>query len=130
MLLYKICLFLILFLCRLLYDINYLYKNCIIKYGWFNVLIISIVHSLITTILSLGWMFDIHITNFIVILGLGVFIGWNLFGNCIVTIEINKLCNDDVLHTDYYPKNCINLSRIIIIGFLYVYKYLKYFCII
>jgi hypothetical protein len=127
MLLYKICLFFILFLCRLLYDINYLYKNCIIKYDWFNVLIISITHSLMYAIIISGWMFDIYITNIILIFCLGIVISWKIFSDCLIVIEINKLCNNDVLHKHYDPKHCVITILQLIIVLLYIYKYLNYF---
>jgi hypothetical protein len=125
--LYKFFLLFIVFLFRLLYDITYLYKNCMVKYDKFSIIIISTVHSIITTILLCGWMFNIYLTNYIVIFFIFIFIGWEIFGDCILNIETHKICNKDVSHMYYWPINCISLTIINIVILLYIYKYINYF---
>jgi hypothetical protein len=119
---FKISLLILVFIVRFYYDITYVYNDCI-KKNPIGIILNSILHSIIIAFMATGWMFDMKIVIIALICYLMIFLGWKIFGGCLLSMEANKICKQN---KDYSPKGSWWETGHNIIVFIYIFRLLFY----
>jgi hypothetical protein len=113
------------FLTRFLYDMVYLYKDCLN----INIEIIfnSLIHCFIFTLVATGWFLDIKVTFLAAVIVILIQLLGLTFGGCVLTLEANKICNNTQKHTHYIASSTLYTIICIILFFLYATRFYYYF---
>ncbi len=104
---------------------TYLYKDCLNIN--LEIILNSLIHCFIFTLVATGWFLDIKITFIEAIVVILIQILGYVYKGCLLTFEANEICKDTAKHSYYIGNSTLYLMICGILFILYILRFYMYF---